>query len=81
MQRASKGTRRGAGATKAASAAPDPREAAPLPADGRARAVVEGIEPSVDMGRFAAKRVVGDRVVIEADCFADGHDVVAARLR
>jgi starch synthase (maltosyl-transferring) len=81
MQRASKGTRRGAGATKAASAAPDPREAAPLPADGRARAVVEGIEPSVDMGRFAAKRVVGDRVVIEADCFADGHDVVAARVR
>jgi starch synthase (maltosyl-transferring) len=48
--------------------------------DGRARAVIEGISPSVDAGRFAAKRVVGDRVVVEADCFADGHDVLAARL-
>jgi len=81
MQRATKGARRGATATKAASPAGDVREAAPLPADGRARAVVEGIEPSVDGGRFAAKRVIGDRVVIEADCFADGHDVVAARVR
>ena len=54
---------------------------ASLPAEGRARAVVEGITPSVDMGRFAAKRVVGDPVVVEADCFTDGHDVVACRLR
>jgi starch synthase (maltosyl-transferring) len=48
--------------------------------DGRVRAVVEGITPSVDGGRFAAKRVVGDRVDVEADCFADGHDVLAARV-
>ena len=33
------------------------------------------ISPSVDGGRFAVKRVVGDEVVVEADCFADGHDV------
>ena len=52
-----------------------------FPADGRVRAVVEGISPSVDMGRFAAKRVLGDAVVVEADCFADGHDVVAAVVR
>jgi starch synthase (maltosyl-transferring) len=51
-----------------------------VPADGRVRAVVEGIAPSVDAGRFAAKRVVGDKVDVEADCFADGHDVLAARL-
>ncbi len=44
------------------------------------RAVVEAITPSVDGGHFAAKRVVGDRVDVEADCFADGHDVLAARL-
>jgi starch synthase (maltosyl-transferring) len=48
--------------------------------DGRVRAVVESISPSVDAGRFAAKRIVGDRVIVEADCFADGHDVLAARL-
>ncbi len=53
--------------------------ARPAP-DGRVRAVVEAVTPSVDGGRFAAKRVVGDRVDVEADCFADGHDVLAARL-
>ena len=58
-----------------------PRPDARFPADGRSRAVVEGVSPSVDMGRFAAKRVVGDVVAIEADCFTDGHDVVAARVR
>jgi starch synthase (maltosyl-transferring) len=48
--------------------------------DGRIRAVIENVAPCVDGGRFAAKRVVGDRVVVEADCFADGHDVLAARV-
>ncbi|HVE49994.1 MAG TPA: alpha-1,4-glucan--maltose-1-phosphate maltosyltransferase [Casimicrobiaceae bacterium] len=52
-----------------------------FPSDGRVRAVVEGISPSVDGGRFAAKRVLGDHVIVEADCFTDGHDVVAARVR
>ena len=50
------------------------------PGDGRVRAVVEGITPMVDGGRFATKRVAGDRVVVEADCFTDGHDLLAARL-
>ncbi|HPU53226.1 MAG TPA: alpha-1,4-glucan--maltose-1-phosphate maltosyltransferase, partial [Burkholderiaceae bacterium] len=49
--------------------------------DGRCRAVIENIQPSVDGGRFAVKRIIGDEVVIEADCFADGHDVVACLLR
>jgi len=48
--------------------------------DGRVRVVIEGVSPAVDNGRFAAKRVVGDRVVVEADCFTDGHDAVAARV-
>ncbi|HSU44604.1 MAG TPA: alpha-1,4-glucan--maltose-1-phosphate maltosyltransferase [Casimicrobiaceae bacterium] len=52
-----------------------------FPVEGRARAVIEAITPQVDGGRFAAKRIVGDRVVVEADCFADGHDVLACRLR
>ena len=57
------------------------RVGATFPADGRARAVIEGIAPHVDGGRFAVKRVVGDRVEVEADCFADGHDVLACVLR
>ena len=52
-----------------------------LPRDGRRRTVIEAISPQVDGGRFPAKRVVGDAVVVEADAFADGHDVVRVRLR
>jgi len=57
------------------------RKPASLPAEGRARAVVENVSPQVDDGRFAVKRIVGDRVIVEADCFADGHDVLACRVR
>ncbi|MDA8389184.1 MAG: alpha-1,4-glucan--maltose-1-phosphate maltosyltransferase [Gammaproteobacteria bacterium] len=42
--------------------------------------MIEGITPVVDGGRFAAKRIVGDAVAVEADVFADGHDAVAAAL-
>ncbi|HET7726077.1 MAG TPA: alpha-1,4-glucan--maltose-1-phosphate maltosyltransferase [Candidatus Limnocylindrales bacterium] len=52
----------------------------PLPAEGRVRAVVEGVSPVVDGGRFPVKRVIGDRLVVEADAFADGHDVVVVEL-
>jgi starch synthase (maltosyl-transferring) len=52
----------------------------PMPTEGRYRAVIENVAPVVDGGRFAAKRVVGDRVDVEADCFTDGHDLVACRL-
>ncbi len=50
-------------------------------ADGRSRAVVENIQPHVDGGRFAIKRVAGDTVQVQADCFGDGHDVVACVLQ
>jgi starch synthase (maltosyl-transferring) len=50
-------------------------------AAGHRRAVIEAITPEVDCGRFPIKRIVGDEVVVEADAFADGHDVVVAVLR
>ena len=46
--------------------------------DGRRRVVIEGVSPAVDQGRFPARRVLGDIVSVEADVFADGHDVLAA---
>ncbi|MEO8207495.1 MAG: alpha-1,4-glucan--maltose-1-phosphate maltosyltransferase [Chloroflexota bacterium] len=67
-----------AAATGAASGAASGAPA--YPADGRRRAIIETISPAVDGGRFPAKRVVGDTVVVEADAFADGHDVVLVRL-
>src|SRR5438046_3429680 len=48
--------------------------------EGRVRTVIEGVTPCVDGGRFAMKRIVGDRVEVEADCFADGHEQLACLL-
>jgi starch synthase (maltosyl-transferring) len=44
------------------------------------RVVIENVRPSVDDGRFAIKRTVGERVTVTADVFADGHDVLAAAV-
>jgi len=51
-----------------------------LPEDGRRRVVIEGVKPEIDCGRFPAKRTVGERVVVEADIFADGHEALSAVL-
>jgi starch synthase (maltosyl-transferring) len=53
----------------------------PRTLDGRRRAIVEDVTPEIDAGRFPIKRVVGERVVVEADAFADGHEIVACELR
>jgi starch synthase (maltosyl-transferring) len=42
--------------------------------------VIEGVTPEVDGGRFAAKATLGRPVRVEADVFADGHDVLAGLL-
>ncbi|MFI5168656.1 MAG: alpha-1,4-glucan--maltose-1-phosphate maltosyltransferase, partial [Thermoanaerobaculales bacterium] len=49
--------------------------------DGRRRVVIEGVTPEIDAGGFPAKRSVGERVTVEADVFADGHDALACVLR
>jgi starch synthase (maltosyl-transferring) len=46
----------------------------------RRRIIVGGVAPQVDGGRFPAKRVVGEDVVVEADIFTDGHEAISARL-
>jgi starch synthase (maltosyl-transferring) len=50
----------------------------PAEIDGRHRVIIEGVQPEVECGLFPAKRVVGDRVIVEADIFADGHDLISA---
>jgi starch synthase (maltosyl-transferring) len=49
--------------------------------DGRRRVVIESVTPEIDGGRFPAKRALGERVNVEADVFADGHDALACVLR
>src|SRR5256712_4699358 len=44
-------------------------------------AVIENLQPLIDGGRYPIKRVVGEDLVVEADIFKDGHDVVAAILK
>jgi starch synthase (maltosyl-transferring) len=51
------------------------------PTDGRVRVVIENLSPSVDCGRFSAKRTIGEIVTVEADVFTDGHDAVYCVLR
>jgi starch synthase (maltosyl-transferring) len=53
----------------------------PLPGRVPSRVIIEGAEPEVDGGRFPIKRTVGEEVVVRADIYADGHDVLAAVLR
>jgi len=48
---------------------------------GRRRVVIENVRPEVDAGRFPVKRSVGDKVVVEADVFADGNDALSSVLR
>jgi starch synthase (maltosyl-transferring) len=69
--------------------APDVAEAAALP-----RIVIDKVMPTVDgtvggsvdggvggAPAFAAKRIVGQPVAVEADIFIDGHDMIAAELQ
>ncbi len=49
--------------------------------DGRARVIIERVTPEIDAGRFPVKRITGDVVVVEADIFGDGHDLLSAVVR
>src|SRR3982750_4967582 len=62
--------------TRTATATPDRT----LDAQLLRRVIVEGVTPQVDEGRYPAKRTAGEEVVVEADVYADGHDIVSAML-
>jgi len=70
---------------------PSPHPLAPSPAqltkrDRRSSArglehlTIECVSPELDGGRYAVKRVIGDRVWVGADIFKEGHDLLAARV-
>ena len=48
--------------------------------EGRRRVVIANVSPEIEAGRFAIKRTAGETVTVEADVFADGHDLLAAVL-
>ena len=41
---------------------------------------IEDVYPLIDGGRFAVKRIAGERIEVWADIYRDGHDVVNAAL-
>jgi starch synthase (maltosyl-transferring) len=43
--------------------------------------VIENVTPLLEGGRYPVKRAVGEDIVIEADVFKDGHDVLSAVLK
>jgi len=48
--------------------------------NAQARVVISGVTPEIEAGRLPVKRTVGEKLVVEADIFADGHDALAALL-
>jgi starch synthase (maltosyl-transferring) len=59
---------------------PERAGASEAPDDGRTRVFIEGVEPIVDAGAYAVKRVLGDTLTVSVDLLADGHDVIAGEL-
>ena len=45
------------------------------------RIVIQYPEPTIDGGRYAVKRCVGDTVHVSVDIFRDGHDLLRAAVR
>jgi starch synthase (maltosyl-transferring) len=50
----------------------------PDPAELRRTVVIESVAPTVDCGRYPAKREQGTTVDVSADIFKEGHDVLVA---
>ena len=52
-----------------------------LPERRLSHIVIEDVTPSVDCGRYPAKRIAGEPCVVEADIFRDGHQVLRAAVK
>jgi starch synthase (maltosyl-transferring) len=44
------------------------------------RIVIDNITPCIDGGTFAAKRILGELITVEADVFTDGHEELAVEV-
>ena len=47
----------------------------------RSNVVIERVSPEVDGGRYRAKAIVGDSILVSADIFRDGAHVLQAAIR
>ena len=49
--------------------------------DTAARVIIAEVRPHLSEGRYAIKRIVGDRLRVTADILKEGHDTLAAEVR
>ncbi|HEX2883011.1 MAG TPA: maltotransferase domain-containing protein, partial [Candidatus Limnocylindria bacterium] len=68
------------GLRRAVAAALEHAEPGPGAVGTRRTIIIERIAPELDGGRYPVKRVVGDQLLVTADIFADGHDLLDAAL-
>ncbi len=47
---------------------------------GLPRIIIESVSPQVDGGQYPVKRVVGEKVIVQADIFTEGHNYIMAHL-
>ncbi|MEX0626837.1 MAG: maltotransferase domain-containing protein, partial [Chloroflexota bacterium] len=66
--------------TRAAVAAHAALEPGPEAIGTRRSIVIEAVDPEIDCGEAAVKRVVGDELRVTADIFGEGHDLLDAAL-
>jgi starch synthase (maltosyl-transferring) len=45
------------------------------------RIIIENVKPQLDGGAFFIKRIVGQKVIVTANVFSDGHDVIASCVK
>ncbi|HYH57578.1 MAG TPA: alpha-1,4-glucan--maltose-1-phosphate maltosyltransferase [Anseongella sp.] len=51
-----------------------------ISSDGRKRVVITGVSPQIEEGRYAAKAVIDELILLSADIFCDGHDEIGAGI-
>ncbi|MDC4223828.1 MAG: alpha-1,4-glucan--maltose-1-phosphate maltosyltransferase [Candidatus Manganitrophus sp.] len=51
-----------------------------FPKEAQQRVIIDRVLPEIDGARYPIKRTVGEKVVVTAHLFADGHDRLSARL-
>lgn len=57
-----------------------PKAAAANAAAALSPVIIDRVTPQVSGGPFASKRIIGRPITVEADIFADGHDILAAEI-
>ena len=45
------------------------------------RIIIENVQPQLDGGAFAIKRITGQKVTVTADVFSDGHDIIECAVK